>query len=442
MTRSRRPHPPRQRPDHRVLDARPRRHHHHARRPRRRRHQGRAAVGRLHPADDVADRRGHVADAPPHQPRQAVDHHRPAHRGRARGVPRARARRRRRDRGHAPRRARQARRRLRGLQGRQPADRVLHDLRLRHDRPLQGHAEPRHRLRRVGRPRRSPRSPTTASASSPSTPRSASTPVRCSVRSACSPASPGRGPRASRAASRSRSPTRPRPWTGCAARRGRPTSGPSPRSPATRPTTTSAARPGTAGMRDGVRYQFYETSDGHILFMASEREFWENFCNGVGRPDLFEQHPGSQYADHARGNNELRAELAEIFRSRTTAEWVRLRQRGQHADRAGEHAEDARRRPAVPGPPAVDPARAGRHRPGAVADQGRRRGAARCPPRRRTRGSTPTPCSREVLGYDDARIAELPRRRRARRRRSLGTVGGEEGRREPALEAGRLAGLR
>ncbi len=82
--------------------------------------------------------------------------------------------------------------------------------------------------------------------------------------------------------------------------------------------------PGTAGMRDGVRYQFYETSDGHILFMSSEREFWENFCNGIGRPDLFERHPGSKYADHARGNEELRRELAEIFRGRTTAEWVAL----------------------------------------------------------------------------------------------------------------------
>ncbi|HJR24535.1 MAG TPA: CaiB/BaiF CoA-transferase family protein [Acidimicrobiales bacterium] len=82
--------------------------------------------------------------------------------------------------------------------------------------------------------------------------------------------------------------------------------------------------PGTAGMRDGVRYQFYETSDGHILFMASEREFWENFCKAVGRPDLFERHPGSQYADHARGNTELRTELAELFRARSTADWVRL----------------------------------------------------------------------------------------------------------------------
>ncbi|MGH9138710.1 MAG: CaiB/BaiF CoA transferase family protein [Acidimicrobiales bacterium] len=82
--------------------------------------------------------------------------------------------------------------------------------------------------------------------------------------------------------------------------------------------------PGTAGMRDGVRYQLYESADGHVLFMASEREFWKNFCDAIDRPDLFAAHPGSQYADHARGNTELRKELAEIFRSRTTAEWVRL----------------------------------------------------------------------------------------------------------------------
>ncbi|MCU1452447.1 MAG: putative acyl-CoA transferase/carnitine dehydratase [Acidimicrobiales bacterium] len=82
--------------------------------------------------------------------------------------------------------------------------------------------------------------------------------------------------------------------------------------------------PGTAGMRDGVRYQFYATSDGIILFQASEREFWENFCRGIGRDDLFEAHPGSKYADHAVGNVALRTELKEIFGSRTTADWVAL----------------------------------------------------------------------------------------------------------------------
>jgi crotonobetainyl-CoA:carnitine CoA-transferase CaiB-like acyl-CoA transferase len=80
--------------------------------------------------------------------------------------------------------------------------------------------------------------------------------------------------------------------------------------------------PGTAGMEGGVRYQFYATADGHVLFMASEREFWRNFCEGVGRPDLFERWPGSQYGDHARGNRELQATLREIFATRTTAEWI------------------------------------------------------------------------------------------------------------------------
>jgi crotonobetainyl-CoA:carnitine CoA-transferase CaiB-like acyl-CoA transferase len=82
--------------------------------------------------------------------------------------------------------------------------------------------------------------------------------------------------------------------------------------------------PGTAGMEEGVRYQFYASSDGHVLFMASEREFWKNFCNGVDRIDLFERWPGSQYADHARNNTELRKILREIFATKSTEEWVQF----------------------------------------------------------------------------------------------------------------------
>jgi crotonobetainyl-CoA:carnitine CoA-transferase CaiB-like acyl-CoA transferase len=80
--------------------------------------------------------------------------------------------------------------------------------------------------------------------------------------------------------------------------------------------------PGTAGMREGVRYQIYATSDGHVLFMASEQAFWRNFCEGVERMDLFERWPGSTYADHARGNRELQAELRRIFATRTSAQWM------------------------------------------------------------------------------------------------------------------------
>ncbi|HKA28801.1 MAG TPA: CaiB/BaiF CoA-transferase family protein [Candidatus Binatia bacterium] len=89
-----------------------------------------------------------------------------------------------------------------------------------------------------------------------------------------------------------------------------------------------ARRPvGDDSMKESVRYQYYRSRDGLVLFMASEREFWKNFCEGVGRPDLFERNPGARYADHARGDMALRRELAEIFAARTTVEWVAFGQR-------------------------------------------------------------------------------------------------------------------
>ena len=75
-------------------------------------------------------------------------------------------------------------------------------------------------------------------------------------------------------------------------------------------------------MREGVRYQVYAVADGHVLFMASEQAFWKNFCEGIGRPELFERWPGSQYGDHARGNKELRVILRDVFVTRSTPEWL------------------------------------------------------------------------------------------------------------------------
>ena len=80
--------------------------------------------------------------------------------------------------------------------------------------------------------------------------------------------------------------------------------------------------PGTAGMKEGVRYQMYESKDGHVLFMASEQAFWKNFCEGVGRMELFEKWPGSKFADHARGNRELQVILRDIFKTKTSNEWI------------------------------------------------------------------------------------------------------------------------
>ena len=107
--------------------------------------------------------------------------------------------------------------------------------------------------------------------------------------------------------------------------------------------------PGTAGMIEGVRYQVYEAKDGrYVLFMASEQAFWKNFCEAVDRTDLFERWPGSKYADHARGNLELRAELRDIFRTRTAAEWIDFGATRQLPGGPGQLPEDHRRGPPVP----------------------------------------------------------------------------------------------
>lgn len=78
-----------------------------------------------------------------------------------------------------------------------------------------------------------------------------------------------------------------------------------------------------AAMTTAVRYQYYETADGRtILFQASERHFFERFCAAVGRDDLLTPGAGAEFGEHARGDLDLRRELAGIFATRTQAEWV------------------------------------------------------------------------------------------------------------------------
>lgn len=73
-----------------------------------------------------------------------------------------------------------------------------------------------------------------------------------------------------------------------------------------------------------VRYQYYEAADGLVLLMATETRFWRNYCTAVDRADLFERWPGRSHADHDYGNDELRRELEQLFRTRTRAEWIEL----------------------------------------------------------------------------------------------------------------------
>ncbi|HVQ92960.1 MAG TPA: CoA transferase [Mycobacteriales bacterium] len=172
--------------------------------------------------------------------------------------------------------------------------------------------------------------------------------------------------------------------------------------------------PGISGMAGSVRYQCYRSSDGHVLLMASEREFWRNFCAAVGRDDLFAANPGSHHADHARGNRALQRELRAIFATRSTAEWVRV---GAAANCPIAAVNDATSIAADPQFQARLP-----WLPAAGAGAGAGAGADMIPnPIKLVDESLPPPAAaptpgqhtdevlRSVLGLDDTRIAELRR---------------------------------
>jgi crotonobetainyl-CoA:carnitine CoA-transferase CaiB-like acyl-CoA transferase len=80
---------------------------------------------------------------------------------------------------------------------------------------------------------------------------------------------------------------------------------------------------GEPELAGGIACYFpYETRDGRWVSLgALEPKFWQNWCNGVGRPDLIEkqfEHPDS----------EAGAEIGSVFRERTRDEWTAF---------AGEH---------------------------------------------------------------------------------------------------------
>jgi alpha-methylacyl-CoA racemase len=63
-----------------------------------------------------------------------------------------------------------------------------------------------------------------------------------------------------------------------------------------------------------VCYLPYEAADGYVTMGALEPQFWARFCAGVGREDLIEK-------QFERNGSSAWTEVAEIFRSKTRAEW-------------------------------------------------------------------------------------------------------------------------
>jgi crotonobetainyl-CoA:carnitine CoA-transferase CaiB-like acyl-CoA transferase len=75
-------------------------------------------------------------------------------------------------------------------------------------------------------------------------------------------------------------------------------------------------RRGSEMLNGGVAcYLPYECADGWVSCGALEPKFWQAFCAGVERPDLLEH-------QFARPGSEGHVAIAEVFRTRTKAEWA------------------------------------------------------------------------------------------------------------------------
>ncbi len=84
-------------------------------------------------------------------------------------------------------------------------------------------------------------------------------------------------------------------------------------------------RRGMPGGDQSAKYHFYETSDQrYVLFCGIEPKFWQHFCKATGRPDLVDANDDTAPVDFGGSSVGLATTLAEIFRTRTQAEWTQI----------------------------------------------------------------------------------------------------------------------
>jgi glutaryl-CoA transferase len=73
-----------------------------------------------------------------------------------------------------------------------------------------------------------------------------------------------------------------------------------------------------------VPYQAFETSDSNILAGATNDATWQRLCDAIGARDLAENPDYTTIDGRVRHRDRIIAALSEIFKHRTTDEWVGL----------------------------------------------------------------------------------------------------------------------
>jgi crotonobetainyl-CoA:carnitine CoA-transferase CaiB-like acyl-CoA transferase len=69
-----------------------------------------------------------------------------------------------------------------------------------------------------------------------------------------------------------------------------------------------------------VPFQNFPTADGWIVVACPKEKFWQLLCDAIGRPELAQEFP--TFADRDRRRGELEPILEEVFRARTSEEWL------------------------------------------------------------------------------------------------------------------------
>src|SRR6185295_6210782 len=72
----------------------------------------------------------------------------------------------------------------------------------------------------------------------------------------------------------------------------------------------------------------YATSDGHINVAASGNKMWHIVCEAIGRPDLIEHKDYNSAEARAKNRKALNQEMACSLKTKTSAEWVEIMNKG------------------------------------------------------------------------------------------------------------------
>lgn len=80
--------------------------------------------------------------------------------------------------------------------------------------------------------------------------------------------------------------------------------------------------PQGSGHSSVVPYQALATRDGHVVVAVFAEKFWRGFCLAVERPEWEHDPRFARNAERVAHREELMALVADVFATRTTAEWL------------------------------------------------------------------------------------------------------------------------